>query len=72
MLKSPFIAKSRKSRSEARMGSARLPNSIELGVDPTKDFIPWTLDASANAVERGCAGNERRNGSVVRQEFRAI
>ena len=69
MLEAPLVSECGERRAQARERAARLPQAVELGVDPGERVVPWSLDPAADPVQRPRAGHEGRYGAIVGQEL---
>ena len=72
MLEAPLVAERRKRRAEAGERTTRLPQTVELRVDPGEHLVPRSLDSAADPVQRRRAGHEGGHGAIVGQELGAV
>ena len=72
VLEAPLVAERGERRAQAGERAARLPQAVELRVDPGERLVPRPLDPAANPVQRRGAGHEGGHGAIVAQELRAV
>ena len=72
VLEAPLVAERGERRAQAGDRAARLPQAVELRVDPGERLVPRSLDPPADPVQRRGAGHERGHGAIVGQELRAV
>ena len=72
VLEAPLVAERGERRAQAGERAARLPQPVELRVDPGERLIPRSLDPAADPVQRRGAGHEGGHGAIVGQELRAV
>ena len=72
VLEAPLVAECRERRSQAGERTTRLPEPVELRVDPGERLVPRSLDPAADPVQRPRAGHEGGHGAIVGQELRAV
>ena len=72
VLEPPLVAESRERRAEARKRSPRLPEPVELGIDPGERLVPRAFNPPSDPMQRRSTGHQGSDGAVVRQEFRAV
>ena len=72
VLETPLVAERGERRAQAGERAARLPQTVELRVDPGERLVPRSLDPAADPVQRRGAGHEGGHGAIVGQQLRAV